>query len=164
MCFVVQNHLGKGARGAPPLHPPGRGSVRGSTPCQSQQNVSPFNHSRETSLSLHPSILSGGSGAIVPLETHSHRLAVASPIRGAFLLPRYPHDHFMETTSSRPQKGAFALPFLGTIPSSRRLRAPCIPDQPWADWMPPSCRRWDALNGKPSIRAANMDMVPSGAR
>lgn len=47
---------------------------QGSDPIQSQQNVSPFNHSRETSLSLHPSILSGGSGAIAPLETHSQGL------------------------------------------------------------------------------------------
>src|SRR5690606_21098984 len=49
--------------------------------------------------------------------------------------PKTP-DHFMET-----RKGAFALPFLGTIPSSRSLRAPCIPDQPFADWMPPAHRR-----------------------
>lgn len=37
MCFVVQNHLGKGARCAPPLHPPGRGSVRGLTPSRASR-------------------------------------------------------------------------------------------------------------------------------
>lgn len=37
MCFVVQNHLGKGARCAPPLHPPGRGSVRGFTPSKASR-------------------------------------------------------------------------------------------------------------------------------
>ena len=46
MCFVVQNYLGKGTRCAFPLHPSRRGSDRGSTPCKSQQNVSPFNHSQ----------------------------------------------------------------------------------------------------------------------
>ena len=58
----------QGDRCAPPLHPPGRGSVRALNPCRSQQTVSPVNHSRETSLSLHPSIPSGGSGAIAPPE------------------------------------------------------------------------------------------------
>lgn len=53
---------------APPLHPPGRGSVRALNPCLSQQTVSPVNHSRETSLSLHPSLPSGRSGAIAPPE------------------------------------------------------------------------------------------------
>ena len=58
----------QGDRCAPPLHPPGRGSVRALNPCLSQQTVSPVNHSRETSLSLHPSIPSGRSGAIAPRE------------------------------------------------------------------------------------------------
>src|SRR3546814_83844 len=98
---------------SPPLHPPGRGSSRALNPFQSHQTVSPVNHSRETSLSLHPSTWR------------------------AFLPPR------PQTISWRPViKGAFALPFLGTIPSSRSLRAPCIPDQPSADWVPPAFRRW----------------------
>lgn len=58
----------QGDRCAPPLHPPGRGSVRALNPCRSQQTVSPVNHSRETSLSLHPSIPSGGPEAIAPLN------------------------------------------------------------------------------------------------
>lgn len=74
-------HLGKGARCALPLHPSGHGSSRVLNPFQSQQTVSPVKHSqgletslstctepwirelsrtlethsRETSLSLHPS-------------------------------------------------------------------------------------------------------------
>ena len=51
----------------------------GIEPIQSHQNVSPFHHSRETSLSLHPSILSGRSGAIAPLETHSSGLWPPTP-------------------------------------------------------------------------------------
>lgn len=70
--------------------------------------------------------------AIAPLETHSHRLAVASPISGAFLLPRYPHEDFIQTTSWRRlhrdrRKGAFALPFLGTIPSTIDPSSPLEP-------------------------------------
>jgi len=48
-------HLGKGTRCAPPLHPPGRWLPQGIEPIPSQKTVSPVNHSRETSLSLHPS-------------------------------------------------------------------------------------------------------------
>ena len=40
--------------------------------------------------------------------------------------PKAP-DHFMETTSSRPWKGAFALPFLGTIPSTKEQSRPLEP-------------------------------------
>ena len=54
MCCTT-THLGKGARCAPPLHPPGGGSSTVLNPFQSQKIVSPINHSRETSLSLHPS-------------------------------------------------------------------------------------------------------------
>lgn len=32
MCFVVQNHLGKGARCTPPLHPPGLWLLQGIEP------------------------------------------------------------------------------------------------------------------------------------
>ena len=102
MCFVVQNHLGKGARCAPPLHPPGRGSVRGSTPSQSQQNVSPFNHSRETSLSLHPSILSGGSGAIAPLETLSQGLETCLSTCTEPCTNVWPSDHQSRERSCSP--------------------------------------------------------------
>lgn len=78
MCCTT-THLGKGARCAPPLHPPGRGSSRALNPFQSQQIVSPINHSRETSLSLHPSILSGRSGAIAPHESTRRAWRRASP-------------------------------------------------------------------------------------
>lgn len=68
--------------------------------------------------------------------------------------PQCPHDHFMETnparigcrhfmetTSSRPRRGAFALPFLGAIPSTmgsftplgtptRREKAPSLAGPP----------------------------------
>ncbi len=60
----------------------------GTDPIQSHQNVSPFHHSRETSLSLHPSI----KGAIAPLvkSTRQGNSPRHLPIRGAFLLPPIP--------------------------------------------------------------------------
>ncbi len=71
----------------------------GIEPIQSHQNVSPFHHSQETSLSLHPSI----KGAIAPLvkSTRQGNSPRHLPIRGAFLLPPIPHDHFMETNPAR---------------------------------------------------------------
>jgi hypothetical protein len=61
-------------------------------------------------------------------RTMHERLAVRSPIRGAFLLPP---DTPM-TIPWRPGREPSRYPVLGTIPSSRSLRAPCIPDQPSA--------------------------------
>lgn len=88
MCGVLHRNLGKGARCALPLHPSGLGSSTGIEPIQSHQNVSPFHHSRETSLSLHPSI----KGAIAPLVKSTRQGSGPRhlPIRGAFLLPPIP--------------------------------------------------------------------------
>ena len=71
----------------------------------------------------------------VPLHLHRtmhERLAVRSPIRVAFLFPRYPHEDFIQTTSWRrlhrdQRKGAFALPLLGTIPSTNEPSSPLEP-------------------------------------
>lgn len=122
----------QGDRCAPPLHPPGHGSVRALNPCRSQETVSPVNHSRETSLSLHPSIPSGRLGAIAPPEPTRIVWPKHHQSGECSCSPRYPHDHFMETnpsrigyrhfmetTSSRPRRGACVLPFLGTIPSTK---------------------------------------------
>lgn len=136
MCFVVQNHLGKGARCAPPLHPPGCGSVRALNPFQSQKIVSPINHSQGLEKCL--STCTEPCTNVWPSDHQSGERSCS---------PRYPHDHFMETISSRPGRELSRYPVLGTIPSSRSLRAPCIPDQPCADWMPPSCRRWITIRG-----------------
>lgn len=46
------------------------------------------------------------------------------------------------------RKGAVALPFLGTIPSTKDASLPWNPDQPCADWMPPSCQRWIMIKGR----------------
>lgn len=68
----------QGDRCAPPLHPPSCGSFRALNPFQSQKTVSPVKHSRETSLSLHPSI-KGLSHPLNPLAglgelpLHLHR-------------------------------------------------------------------------------------------
>ena len=117
---------------------------QGIDPIQSQQNVSPFNHSRENSLSLHPSTwraflpprpltiswrptLRGLDAAILPKMDHSQG-PIAAPEPSSSDLEnclstdtepcaidrsidprsgerscysRYPHDHVLETTSSR---------------------------------------------------------------
>jgi len=134
MCVVLQHHLGKGARCAPPLHPPGRGSSRALNPFQSQKIVSPINHSQGLEKCL--STCTEPCTNVWPSDHQSGERSCSH---------RYPHDHFMETISSRPGRELSRYPCLGTIPSSRSLRAPCIPDQPCADWMPPSCRRWITL-------------------
>ena len=110
-------HLGKGARCALPLHPSGCGSSRALNPFQSHQIVSPINHSRETSLSQHPSTWR----AFLPPrpQTISWR--------------RLHRDHGREHSR---------CPSLEPSHRPRSLRAPWNPDQPCAVWMPPSCRRW----------------------
>jgi hypothetical protein len=73
MCFVVQNHLGKGSRWRAPVASPRAWLFQGIEPIQSQENVSPFNHSQGRLRSpLHPIDM------------------------GAFCAPKTP-DHFMET-------------------------------------------------------------------
>ena len=57
-----------------------------------------------------------------PLDPPAQRLTVASPVRGAFLLPRHPHD-----------RGDFALPW---TPSNRgSFRAPPVPPST-STWQP----------------------------
>ena len=129
-------HLGKGARCALPLHPSGHGSFRVLNPFQSQKTVSPINHSRETSLSLHPSILSGRSGAIAPLETHSQDLekclsTCTEPCTNGWpfdhqsgetsISHRYPHEDFIQTTSCRPTLRRLDATILPMMDHSHRL-------------------------------------------
>ena len=96
----------------------------GIEPNQSHQNVSPFHHSRETSLSLHPSILSGRSGAIAPLN----------PLAGLGEMPLHLHRTMHEPPAVRsPIRGAFEAPTDTPMTISwRRFQR----DQPCADWMP----------------------------
>ena len=75
---------------------------QGIEPIQSQKNVSPFNHSRETSLSLHPSILSGGSGAIAPLETLSQGLETCLSTCTEPCTSVWPSDHQSGERSCSP--------------------------------------------------------------
>lgn len=131
MCFVVQNHLGKGTRCAPPLHPPGRGSFRALSPFQSHQTVSPVNHSRGR-LRSPCTLRSGGYRAALnplagpgelPLHPAPHHAQASCPLdrqsRERSCCPRYPHDHFMET-----RKGAFALPLPWSHPIDQRAFKP----------------------------------------
>lgn len=45
------------------------------------------------------------------------------------------------------EKGAVALPFLGTIPSTKGASRPWNPDQPCAVWMPPAYQSWTMIKG-----------------
>ena len=54
MCGVVHRNLGKEARCAPPLHPSGSGSVRGSTPFPSQDRIAGQPLAWDTALSPAP--------------------------------------------------------------------------------------------------------------
>ncbi len=122
MCVVLQHDLGKGDAALSPCTPSRIGSSRASNPFQSQQTVSPVNHSRETSLSLHPSIRGLSCRpeptrrtwriASPPAPTHAQPNARLTSDQGS--VPTSPDTPM--TISSRPMKGAFALPFLGTIP------------------------------------------------
>lgn len=74
----------------------------GIEPIQSHQNVSPFHYSRETSLSLHPSILSGRSRAIAPLETYSQDLEICLSTCTEPCTNDWPFDHQSGEPSSSP--------------------------------------------------------------
>lgn len=130
MCGVLHRNLGKGARCALPLHPSGPGSSKGIEPIQSHQNVSPFHHSQETSLSLHPSI----KGAIAPpLKSTRRTWRSASPSAP---------NHARTAGRSITNQGSLRAP---TDTPMRISSRPLHGDQPSADWMPPTCRRWIAL-------------------
>lgn len=93
-----------------------------------------------------------------PVEPPAQRLAVVSPVRRAFLLPRHPHD-----------RGDLALPW----PPSNRAelsRSPCTPietalscpsthDQPCADWMRADAFRsasFRSVNGRGCVTSSLM--------
>lgn len=61
-------------------------------------------------------------GAIAPLETTHTVWPLHHQSGERSCCPRHPHDHFMET-----RKGAFALPFLGTFPSTKEPSRPLEP-------------------------------------
>lgn len=104
MCVVVPRHPGKGARCAPPLHPPGYWRL--ATPSKrpgvsSRQTLAPFDHAalvrrrhRAGSAPSKPIAVSSRAGlGDMPLHLHRtmhDRLAVQPPIRGTSVLPRYP--------------------------------------------------------------------------
>ena len=128
MCCTT-THLGKGARCAPPLHPPGRGSVRALNPFLSQKIVSPINHSQglETSLSTctEPWIM----GAIVPtLEPHSREtsLSLHPSTWRAFLPPRPQTTSWRRLLRDRGREYS-RCPYLGTFPSTIEPSCPLEP-------------------------------------
>lgn len=100
MCFVVQNHLGKGARCAPPLHPPGLWLRQGIQP-----TPKPLKR-----FAARPR--AGDITLPAPIDTEG----VPAPVT---------LDQFMEMPSAGPWKGSLALPCPGRIPSTKGPSSPC---------------------------------------
>lgn len=143
MCVVVPHPLGKGARCAPPLHPPGSGQVRALSPNLASKTYRRFITRRAWRLPSPPAPNHGpairrwtGSRAIAPPEPHSqgdfgspctHRLGRRSS-------PHPPPDHFMETNPARfgcaPCHGD---DFIETMEGCFRATLPT--HQPLAGWM-----------------------------
>jgi hypothetical protein len=98
MCFVVQNHLGKGAAARPRCIP---------------QALAPSGHKTHSRASR-PYRRSNTRRRFHSPCTHRPRSdhTLGTPTNRA----PFGYRHFMETTSSRPGKGAFALPFPWTHP------------------------------------------------
>lgn len=112
MCFVVQNHLGKGARCAPPLHPPGLGSVRALSPSRASRTYRrSFTRGRLRSPCTHRH-----GGRACPQDP--------SPFHG---------DDFIETKGKEHSR----CPSLEPSHRPRSVSRPWNPDQPYADWMSP---------------------------
>lgn len=120
MCFVVQNHLGKGARCAPPLHPPGLWLLQGIEPIPE-----PVERIAVPSLA--------GVWPPAPTTREEPPRSPKTPMAGETSLSPGPHrlrsvpapetpDHFMETG-----KGAFALPFPWTHPIDQEPSCPLEP-------------------------------------
>lgn len=147
MCFVVQNHLGKGARCAPPLHPPGRGSVRGSTPSRASRTYRrSITRGRLRSPCTHRSFQEdqGLSRPLKPTRT-VWPLHYQSGERSCS--PDTPMTTSWRRLHRDRRKGAFALPFLGAIPSTWGHSAPRPPTTPARIRCAPSYRRWITLGG-----------------
>lgn len=122
MCFVVQNHLGKGTRCAPPLHPPGLGSFRALSPLRSHPTVSPVDPS-QGDFALPAPI---DQRAAAPLETHSSGYwpptpasqGVPAPTPRPFSWRRLHRDHGRELSR---------CPCPGPIPSTKEPSSPLDP-------------------------------------
>jgi hypothetical protein len=137
MCFVVQNILARWPAARPRCIPPACGSRQGIEPSRAKERIAVQSLAGDFAL---PAPIDLAGAPLKPTRTvwplhHQSGARSCSP------------DTPMTTSWRRlhrdRRKGAFALPFLGTIPSTKgRVHTPWNPDQPYADWMPPSCRRW----------------------
>lgn len=105
----------QGDRCAPPLHPPGRGFD------QALSHPKPKTYRRFTTRGRLRSPcthrLGGRSCPQDPRPCHGGHFMETNPAR-------FGCRHVMEMISSRPRTGAFALPFLGTIPSTKERVTP----------------------------------------
>ncbi len=142
MCFVVQNHLGKGARCAPPSHPPGRGSVKGLTPSRASRTYRrSITRGRLRSPCTHRSLQEdqGPSSPLKPTRTvwPLHHQSVERSCS-----PNTPMTTSWRRFHRDQGRKLSRYPSLEPSHRPKCLRAPWNPDQPSADWIPPSCRRW----------------------
>ena len=144
MCGVLHRNLGKGARCALPLHPSGLGSswvlnpsrairtyrrsiTRGRlrSPCthrsfQEDQRLShPWNH--EQGLETCLSTCTEPCTNVWPSDHQSGERSCSH---------RYPHDHFMETISSRPEREHFIAALPWSHPIEQGLSCPLHPRPP----------------------------------
>ncbi len=112
--------LGKGSRCAPPLHPPGLWPFLGIEPTPEPRTY-PRSISRRR---LRSPLQSIDQRAIAPLETTRNLWPLHHQSGERSCYPQYPHDHFMETISSRPGRAFHSCPCLGTIPSTKGPSSP----------------------------------------
>ena len=106
------------ARCAPPLHPPGWWHFQGVEPIsEPADRIAGQTLAGDFAL---PAPID--QWAIAPLETTRTVWPLHHQTGERSCFPQYPHDHFMET-----RKGAFALPFLGTYPSTKEPSCPLEP-------------------------------------
>lgn len=125
MCVVVQHHLGKGTRCAPPLHPPGLGSYWASNPSRASGTYHRSITRRAWRRPSPPAPNHGSSELSRSPEPHSKGdFALPAPIDLASVpAPKTP-DHSMEATSSRPRRERFAATLPWNHPTEQRAFRP----------------------------------------
>ena len=132
----------QGGRCAPPLHPPGRGSVGALNPSRASGTYRrSITRGRLRSPCTHRSFQEdqGLSRPLKPTRNvwplhHQSGVRSCSPDTPMTISWRRLHRD-QERELSR-------CPSLEPSHRPRSLRAPWNPDQSCADWMPPTCRRW----------------------
>ena len=142
--FCSTKPLGKGARCAPPLHPPGCGFD------QALSHPKPKTYRRFTtrrrlrSPCTHRSFQED-QGLSRPLNPTRNLWPLHYQSGERSCCPRYPHDQFLETTSWRRGRELSRIPSFDPTHRAGAHRAPCNPDQPCAVWIRAIWRQMDHL-------------------